>query len=218
MLVTLDLPIRIGVLEFEGIRIDDGHEAFDGLTACAARHRADAIARGTSTPGAVPGVGHARVLFHTLGIDATRRRPSSEALLNRALKDKPLPRVNTLVDVGNWCSLDFLLPLGVYDRDKLRGTIALRAGRPGEAYEAIGDKVVNLAGRFLLADDDGPFGSPMTDSRRTCVSAATQNALVLIYAPSDYDFGRLDTQARVFAERVERCCGGRTARISLVEG
>lgn len=211
--VTVDLPIQLAVLEFEGIRVGRGDAAFAGLSACAARCRAETD---TTAPGAVPGIETARTLFRTLGIDPTRRRPSSEAMLRRALKDQSLPQVNDLVDVGNWCSLDSLLPLGVYDRDRVRGGVVLRQGRPGESYAAISNRDINLDRRYLLADDEGPFGSPMTDSKRTCVTEATTNAAVFIYAPADFPTTRLEEHAGAFSERVERCCGGRTA-VSRIE-
>src|SRR6185369_14670903 len=47
-----------------------------------------------------------RTMYKKVGIDPTKRRPSSEALLRRVLKGDPLPRVNSMVDVCNWCSFE----------------------------------------------------------------------------------------------------------------
>ena len=147
---------------------------------------------------------------------ATKRRPSSEALLNRALKGKSLPRINSLVDTGNWCSLDFLLPLGLYDAGRVQGGVTLRRGREGEGYRAIGDRDINLAGRYLLADDEGSFGSPLTDSLRTAVTVATTEAVVLIYATLAYPPPTLAAHAQAMAGRVTTCCGGRTVENRLL--
>ncbi|HEV8396016.1 MAG TPA: phenylalanine--tRNA ligase beta subunit-related protein, partial [Vicinamibacterales bacterium] len=46
-----------------------------------------------------------RTMYKRVGLDPTKTRPSSEALLRRVRKGDPLPRINTLVDVCNWCSL-----------------------------------------------------------------------------------------------------------------
>ncbi len=214
--VTIDLPIRMPVLVFDGLRVDGNEAAHRELVACGARYRAGADQRGEHAPGSVEGVEHARDLFHALGIDPTKRRPSSEALLNRALKGKSLPRINSLVDVGNWCSLDFLLPLGLYDAARIRGGVTLRRGREGEGYRAIGDRDINLAGRYLLADDEGPFGSPLTDSLRTAVTVETTEAVVLIYAPLAYPQPPLAAHAQTMAERVTTCCGGRAVENRVV--
>jgi len=196
--------------------VDEGDSAFLGLEACAARYR---VAHATGEgPGAVPGIEHARELFRALSIDPTRRRPSSEALLRRALQGKPLPRINTIVDVGNWCSLDFLLPLGLYDRDRLAGAVRLRRGEASESYPAIGEKVMNLEGRYCLADDEGPFGSPMTDSLRTAASTETTSIAIFVYAPRVYEPARLRRHAETLAARVVEHCAGEGSRVTVISG
>jgi len=133
----------------------------------------------------IPGVAETRALFHRLDIDPTKTRPSSEALLRRVLQRKGLPRVNAVVDVCNLCSLEQQLPLGLYDRDLVRGSVRVRVGREGEGYPGIRKPWVNLEGRLLLADDDGPFGAPTSDARRTSVTAATRNVLVVVFTPPE---------------------------------
>ena len=54
-------------------------------------------------------------MYRRFGVDPTKTRPSSEALLRRVRKGDALPRVNNLVDVINWCSLESQLPFGLYD-------------------------------------------------------------------------------------------------------
>ena len=56
-----------------------------------------------------------RTMYKRVGLDPTKTRPSSEALLRRVRKGDTLPRINSLVDVCNWCSLEFQLPYGLYD-------------------------------------------------------------------------------------------------------
>ena len=57
-----------------------------------------------------------------------------------------LPRINSLVDVCNWCSLELQLPYGLYDRDRIDGEVELRLGRPGEEYAGIRKDVVHVDG------------------------------------------------------------------------
>src|SRR5207249_1324779 len=122
-------------------------------------------------PSDIPGVAETRALFHQLDIDPTKTRPSSEALLRRVLQGKGMPRVNLAVDVCNLCSLEHQLPLGLYDRELVRGAIKVRSGREGEGYPGIRKQRVNLQGRLVLVDDEGPFGAPTSDSARTAVSS-----------------------------------------------
>ena len=60
-----------------------------------------------------------------------------------------------------------------------------------------------------MADDEGPFGNPTSDSARTMVTSATRDALVVVYAPLDTVPARLTRVLDATAERVARICGGR---------
>jgi len=125
-----------------------------------------------------------RTMYKRVGLDPTKTRPSSEALLRRVRKGDPLPRINTLVDVCNWCSLEFQLPYGLYDAAHVEGDIELRLGREGESYPGIRKDDVHVAGRLTLADARGPFGNPTSDSARTMVTTATTSAIVVVFAPA----------------------------------
>jgi DNA/RNA-binding domain of Phe-tRNA-synthetase-like protein len=124
-----------------------------------------------------------RTMYKRVGIDPTKTRPSSEALLRRVRKGDALPRINSLVDIINWTSLESQLSFGLYDADRLRGDVTLRLGRDGEEYAGIRKDVVHLAGRLVLSDEAGPFGNPTSDSARTMVTTATARALVVIFVP-----------------------------------
>jgi len=128
-----------------------------------------------------------RTMYKRVGIDPTKTRPSSEALLRRVRKGDELPRINSLVDVINWCSLESQLSFGLYDLDRIQGDVTLRLGRDGESYPGIRKDAVHVAGRLTLADDLGPFGNPTSDSARTMVTTATTRALVVIFAPAAYE-------------------------------
>jgi len=125
-----------------------------------------------------------RTMYKRVGLDPTKTRPSSEALLRRVRRGDPLPRVNSLVDIINWCSLESQLPFGLYDADRIQGGVTLRLGKPGEEYAGIRKDVVHVTGRLTLADEVGPFGNPTSDSARTMVTVATTRALVVIFVPS----------------------------------
>ena len=125
-----------------------------------------------------------RTMYKQVGIDPTKTRPSSEALLRRVRRGDELPRINSLVDVINWCSLETQLPFGLYDLDRIEGDVTLRLGREGEEYAGIRKDSVHVAGRLALADASGPFGNPTSDSARTMVTTATSRALVVIFCPA----------------------------------
>ena len=149
-----------------------------------------------------------RTMYRRIGLDPTRTRPSSEALLRRVRRGDPLPRISTLVDVCNWCSLEFQLPYGLYDVAALEPPVELRLGREGESYPGIRKDVVNVAHRMTLADAQGPFGNPTSDSARSMITDATTCVLAVIFAPAQTSAQRLDAALKATAERIHEFAGG----------
>ncbi|HPI72289.1 MAG TPA: phenylalanine--tRNA ligase beta subunit-related protein [bacterium] len=203
--VETNLPVRLAVIKIHSVTVSDERTAFEQFKACAERYRAR---YGDQPVSAVPGVEHSRKLFHAIGQDPTKRRPSSEALLHRALKGKTLNPINTLVDVGNWCSLDFLLPICIYDADRIAGAVEVRLGRSGESFVGHNDQVMQMENRYVIADGQGPIGSPITDSQRTAVTLATKNVFLCIFAPGDYQRLQLQAHSETLAQRTLLYCSG----------
>ena len=146
------------------------------------------------------------------GIDPTKTRPSNEALLRRVRKGQPLPRVNSLVDVINWCSVEFQLPYGLYDRRQIRGA----------GHAAARAATARSTPAFARTPSTSPDGSrwsttrarsaiPTSDSARTMVTTATTDALVVVFAPVDVDAARLTRVLDTTAARMADIAGGREA-------
>jgi DNA/RNA-binding domain of Phe-tRNA-synthetase-like protein len=157
----------------------------------------------------IPGVAETRALYKAIGLDPTKVRPSSEALLRRVLKGQALYRVNLLVDAVNLCSLDFQLSYGLYDLGQLTPPLDARIGRPGENYPGIRKGPVHLEGRICLADATGPFGNPSSDSARAAITEDTRTALVVVFAPAGLAKESLAERLDQTVERVARLTGAR---------
>ncbi len=141
----------------------------------------------------------ARRLYRKIGIDPTKTRPSCEALYRRVSRKGEFPRIHPVVDGINLLSLITSLPYGLYDADKIQGEVRARIGRKGEGYRGIGRDWVNLEGRILLEDSQGPFGNPTGDSFRTKVEEGTVRFLYVIFAPPDY---RIEGADRLTRDRI----------------
>lgn len=202
---SLDRKVRVEVLAWTDAVVRDDDGAYRDLEDIARAWRGRA--EGTS-PGQVDGVGEARRLYRDFGVDPTRTRPSSEALLRRALKELPLYNVNNVVDWGNATSLATLLPLGLYDAARIDGDrVQVRVGAPDEEYEGIRKGMVHLTGRLCVADDRGPFGSPTSDSLRTSIRSDTTDLLAVVFAPVGGDPARLTRAADMLDEGFRRHAG-----------
>jgi DNA/RNA-binding domain of Phe-tRNA-synthetase-like protein len=199
--------VRLGVLTLE----DAVNAADDGRLDAPLAAAEEAVRR--SPP---PESQAVRAMYRRIGLDPTKTRPSSEALLRRVRKGDRLPRINSLVDICNWCSLEFQLPYGLYDLDRLQPPIALRLGAEGEEYEGIRKDVVHVAGRMTLADASGPFGNPTSDSARTMVTTATTCALCTVFAPIEMPPARIDAVLTATASRFRDLTGAREASRAVI--
>jgi DNA/RNA-binding domain of Phe-tRNA-synthetase-like protein len=166
---------------------------------------------GGKQPGEIRELAEARRLYRAVGVDPTRTRPSSEALLRRVLRSQPLYRLGNAIDACNLASLSFLLPIGLYDLDRVEGDVLLRLGRPGESYEGIRKGPVHLEGRLGLFDRRGPFGSPTSDSARTSVDESTHGLLAVIMATAAYPAEAMARHLELLASLTTRHCGGSCA-------
>jgi DNA/RNA-binding domain of Phe-tRNA-synthetase-like protein len=196
----LEAIVRPGVLWLDGAVVVEQEPRLDGPLA-----QAEAAVR-ANPPEEVAAV---RTMYKRVGIDPTKRRPSSEALLRRVRKGDGLPRINSMVDVCNWCSLEFQLPYGLYDAAHIEGDVFLRLGVEGESYPGIRKDEVHVGGRITLADSRGPFGNPTSDSARTMVTPATTRTLVVVFAPREIDGHRLDHVVEVTARRMQEFTGAK---------
>jgi DNA/RNA-binding domain of Phe-tRNA-synthetase-like protein len=199
--------VRPGVIWWSGATVVVHEHRLDPLLA-----EAEAKVRITPPPESVA----VRTMYKKVGIDPTKTRPSNEALLRRVRKGDTIPRINSAVDVINWCSLEFQLPYGLYDFSKVSGAVTLRIGSEGEKYAGIRKDEVNVGGRITVADGLGAFGNPTSDSARTMVTPSATELLVMIYAPAELPKSQVERVVRITAERLELICAGSKVRDLLL--
>src|SRR5436853_660043 len=192
---------RVGILQMDGVRVQESPEELKAML----NGLADDFARKYKDQplGEIPMVKQIRAIFHRAGLDPTRYRPSSESLLRRAVKGKGLYWINSVVDLVNYFSLKTLWPIGLYDADKLKPPITWRVGQEGESYEGIGRDRLSLAHFPLLVDQEGPFGSPISDSMRSRVTEACTRILWITFSPPASKIPQHE-----FAEAMMRFNGG----------
>ena len=195
--------VRPGVIWWTGATVVPHEQRLDPLLA-----EAEAKVR-MSPPAESAAV---RTMYKKVGIDPTMTRPSNEALLRRVRKGDAIPRINSAVDIVNWCSLEFQLPYGLYDFSKISGPVTMRLGNAGESYPGIRKDAVNVGGRITVADDAGAFGNPTSDSARTMVTAGTIELLVIVYAPTEVPQRQLERVVTITTERLALIVGGTQAR------
>jgi DNA/RNA-binding domain of Phe-tRNA-synthetase-like protein len=214
MEIKIELPdVKLGVVEADALRVAPADENLSRLMddICNQKLREftiEALADVESTRAV-------RSMFRAWDMDPSKYRPSSEALLRRIVQGKGLYRVSNVVDVGNLISIETGWPLGCYDRAKILPPVVFRHGTAGERYEGIGKRTWHLQGRPVLADPDGPFGSPISDSTRTMITEAARDVLVAIYAPAGASDASIEVAAARLGERLTGFAGASAVRLSI---
>lgn len=131
--------------------------------------------------GQIPGVKGSRAAYKAFGRNPGRYRVSSEALLRRVKRGDELYHINSVVDVNNLISVESGLSVGSYDLKNVCGPIVFRKAEAGEGYTGIGKDFIDMENMLVLSDDEGIFGSSMSDSTRAMVIADSKDILVVIY-------------------------------------
>ncbi|TKI44400.1 B3/4 domain-containing protein [Lysinibacillus tabacifolii] len=127
------------------------------------------------------GIAEWRQLWKQLGADPNRYRHSAESLMRRVSKQNYLTPLHSGVDLNNFFSLQYEIPVGIYDIAHLKGNIEIALGNEETGYEGLNGRFNTLNHILFSRDEEGPFGSPFVDSQRTAVSEGTTEALHIFY-------------------------------------
>lgn len=128
-----------------------------------------------------PAILATRLAYKALGKEPGRYRPSAEALCRRILREIPLYRIDTLVDIINIVSVKTGFSIGAFDLNKIEGeNLILGVGKAGEEFEAIGRGQLNIEGLPVYRDTVGGIGTPTSDHDRTKITSNTRQLLVII--------------------------------------
>ena len=127
-----------------------------------------------------PTIAATRSIYKSLGKDPNRYRPSAEALCRRIIRNIPIYKVSTLVDIINLVSIRSGFSIGGFDANLIQGDLELDAGTASDDFEAIGRGKLNVEGLPLYKDRVGGIGTPTSDNERTKLSPDTTQLLVVI--------------------------------------
>jgi DNA/RNA-binding domain of Phe-tRNA-synthetase-like protein len=159
--------------------------------------------------------------YKKFGADPHRYRPSSEALAKQVLKGNDICGINTLVDIYNYISLKYILPVGGEDIDSLRGNLRLCFAKGDEPFLRIGgsENEPPFAGEVIYRDDEGVVCRMWNwrEGDRTKLTEGTKNAVVVIDALAPAGEKIVREALNEMAGLVQKYCGG-SVTTSIVKG
>lgn len=159
-----------------------------------------------------------RDFFWSVGIDPTKTRPASEALVRRVLAGRMLPAINTAVDAYNLASAASGIPIAAFDADLLKGDLTLRFARQNELFQGIGmNKQVMLEENQVIMTDEKEIIAiyPYRDSDTTKVTPATKNIRIVACGVPKIDRDRVLEAYQRCARYLEAYAHGISSRPAL---
>ena len=206
-----------GVLLAGGLTVGETPQAL--AEAFAAEQRAVLDRIGQTPLSELPSLNAWRRAFRAFGVDPTAYRSAAEALLRRLTKQGSLPSISTLVDIGNLVSIRYALPVAVFDRRSITGTLTVRQATGDESFTDLGSGTTEQPepGEVIFIDEAGRVAARRwcwRQSAESASSAATTDVLVTVEghhasARSDVEaaLADLDALLRSFAGPTETTMG-----------
>ncbi len=127
------------------------------------------------------GIAEWRVFWKTLGSDPNRYRHSADSLMRRISKQNYVTPFHSAVDLNNFFSLHYDIPVVLYDIAFMNGYVDIALGHEAIGYEGLNGRFNTFNKIRYSRDEKGAFGSPCVDSKRTAVTEDTTEALQIFY-------------------------------------
>jgi DNA/RNA-binding domain of Phe-tRNA-synthetase-like protein len=195
------------IVELRGLRVEERNERLDPLVTSLVQEFREHLVLETLKD--EPILRAYRDFYWRVGIDPTKIRPASEALLRRVLQGKELPRINTLVDAYNLASMKTRVSIAAFDGAHLHGDLRMRLAREGEEFLGIGmETPVILKGVEVVCEDDEGLIAiyPYRDAYRTRVTTATTDTVFMTCGVPGILASALEQAAETTRDFVERVC------------
>lgn len=168
----------------------------------------------------LPILGQYVEIYRRMGVDVTKRKPTSVALFDRLAKGKGLYEINNVVDICNLMTLQDGISFGAFDADKIKFPIVFDLMNGDEEFWAFGEKKAKKVGKdeFCMKDVSGKLLNRdynYKDSEYTKITDDTRNVFLCFDVLEPMN---LDEVAEKFDKAIEmflKYCGGKV-KVKLV--
>ncbi len=157
-----------------------------------------------------------RDFFWRLGVDPTKIRPASEALVRRILRGSSIPRINDFVDSYNVASIETGVPIAAFDLDAVEEEISLRFSKPDEEFHGIGmslPKPLEKGVLVMSSGEDTIAIYPYRDAEESKITFETKDAVLISCGVPGISEQTLMEAAGCARDRVISVCGGHPSKM-----
>jgi len=163
-----------------------------------------------------------RAAYRKFGADPHQYRCSAEALIRRTLKGDQLRHINKLVDLYNYISLKYVLPVGGEDIDKIAGDLFLGFANGDERFIRLGgvENEPPQKCEVVYKDNEGVACRRWNwrEADRTKLTEQTENAIVVVEALSPAIKSEVEAATQELASLIKQYCGGEVSFYILALG
>ncbi|MFA6254349.1 MAG: phenylalanine--tRNA ligase beta subunit-related protein [Candidatus Paceibacterota bacterium] len=153
-----------------------------------------------------------RKAYKKFGSDPHQYRCSAESLVRRVLKGESVPHINKLVDIYNYISVKYVVPVGGEDTDTLVGNLQLALASGTEFFVRLNgtENDPPVPGEVVYKDDEGVICRRWNwrEAERTKLTEETKNAIIAIDALFPLDRTMVESATNELASLIKRFCGG----------
>lgn len=202
--------INIGVIEGRDLHIIKNHPKLD-------KYKTEALISAEDQVGCNPITRHPyvaswRKMYRSFGTKPGDYRPSAEALLRRALKKQVFPNINTSVDAYNAISIKYIIPMGGFDSDNIKGDIELRFSPGNEGFIPLGSNKLEhtYEGEVVYADQQRILTRRWNyrDCEETKITSKTKNLVMFIDGSPEIPEQIIEKASLELSELLKTCCRG----------
>lgn len=156
-----------------------------------------------------------RRAFISFGAKPKKHRSSVENLYVMTLDGRDIRSINKIVDIYNYISLKYMVPVGGDDLAKVDGDIVLRFARGNEVFKPLGSDEVQTAreGEVIYADQNEVLCRRWNwrESEKTKMTEQSQDVLLVSEGLPPVGVEEMEEIVKDLSQLVHKYCGGEVA-------
>lgn len=211
--------LKIGVLTAKNINNVKRISAIESLLRGASMQRVKEFERKSIDED--PRILRWREAYAKFGAKPSKYPSSIEALITRVINGKEIPHINSLVDIYNYFSLKYVIPVGGEDIDKFYGDVELTYAVGGEPFRPIGTVDIKQVkpSEIIYRDRGGVIVRRWNyrECERTKLTKDTKNAIVVFEDLNSIPVEDFEKMLYEIQDLAEKYVGGDTAVYVLNE-
>ncbi len=163
-----------------------------------------------------------RAAYSSFGSKPSKYNSSIESMMRRIAKTSSIPRINKLVDLCNYLSLNHTLPIGIYDLERIEGDISLNISKGTEIFRPLGTEQIHRPEKneVIYKDSRKVLCRRWNwhDCEETKITENTKSAVLCIEALPPVTEDALKEACEETSDLIKRFCNGEARYFTLDVG